>query len=167
MIQSNPSPGVVGGDPRSSHKASQPRAVCIFSQVVPAVDTWCVCLGWRVRGRFAGIRWCRQLSGIPGPRPRAQEVNPVVWESNIPVIKESGDWRKQKLKGTYHKRCKSPPFGWRPSFHLVQNQFVHVCFLDIGERGAFPLKGLTMSYIPYHTFGIQKFSLPKFHSNLL
>lgn len=44
------------GDPRSSHKASQPRAVCIFSQVVPAVDTWCVCLGWRVRGRFAGIR---------------------------------------------------------------------------------------------------------------
>lgn len=50
-----------------------------------------------------------------------------------------------ELKGTYHKRCKSPRFGEMPPFHLVQNQFVRFYFSATAGCRAFPLKVLTVS----------------------
>lgn len=125
------------------------RAGCVFSKAVPDVDAWRVCLGRG--GGVAGTGRCRLLPGLPGPPPGAQEVNRAASQSRFAVIRKSGDREEDT------QTCRSLIAGgatlpsWADAmFPSRAKPVCPLCFFEVGECRASPLKSLPVAESPCH-----------------
>lgn len=126
------------------------RAGCVFSKAVPDVDAWRVCLGRG--GGVAGTGRCRLLPGLPGPPPGAQEVNEpscitVAFCSYQEVWRQGGGNRRP---GRLSQAGQLSPSWADAMFPSGAKPVCPLCFFEVGECRASPLKSLPVAESPCH-----------------